>query len=168
MAEEIKVGDWISYRMSGLAGRAAKRALGRHRPSRKDLGGPKKIAVAPEEATLIEAQWSLIGPLLPPRRDRVGRPLHDHRRVRGGILWVARTGCSWRDCPRSTLTSRLLTDDGGLGKSGVCGSVSFGRWDGKSYPDRRPNLTSDALRTVQRIEKVTAWPNRAEAANYGS
>ena len=99
MAEEIKVGDWISYRMSGLAGRAAKRALGRHRPSRKDLGGPKKIAVAPEEATLIEAQWSLIGPLWPPRRDRVGRPLHDHRRVLGGILWVARTGCCWREMP---------------------------------------------------------------------
>ncbi len=55
--------------------------------------------MAPEEATLIEAQWSLIGPLLPPRRDRVGRPLHDHRRVLGGILWVARTGCSWREMP---------------------------------------------------------------------
>jgi hypothetical protein len=97
MAEEIKVGDWISYRRSGLAGRAAKRALGRHKPSRKGLGGPKKIAVAPEEATLIEAQWSLIEPLLPPRRGRVGRPLHDHRRVLGGILWVARTGCSRRE-----------------------------------------------------------------------
>ena len=83
--------------------------------------------------------------------------------------------CGWRGpaalgerCSKSTLTSRLLTDDGGLGKSGMCGSVSFGRWDGKSYPDRRPNLTSDAVGTVQRIEKVAAWPNRAEAANYGS
>jgi len=97
MVEEIKVGDWISYRRSGLAGRAAKRALGQHRPSRRNFGGPKKIAMAPEETTLIEAQWLLIEPLLPPGRGRVGRPLHDHRRVLGGNLSVARTGCSWRE-----------------------------------------------------------------------
>jgi transposase len=60
------------------------------------------MAVAPpEEAALTEAQWSLIEPLLPPPRGRVGRPLDDdHRRVLGGILWVARTGCcSWRERP---------------------------------------------------------------------
>jgi len=57
------------------------------------------MAVAPEEAALTEAQWALIEPLLPSRRGRVGRPLHDHRQVLGGILWVARTGCSWREMP---------------------------------------------------------------------
>ena len=81
------------------ASRAAKRALGRHRPSRKDAGVPEKIAIAPEEAALTEAEWALIEPLLPSRRGRIGRPLHDHRRVLGGILWVARTGCSWREMP---------------------------------------------------------------------
>ena len=81
------------------ANRAAKRAFGRQRPFRKDVAGSKTIAVVPQEAALTEAQWSLIEPLLPPRRGRVGRPLHDHRRVLGGILWVARTGCSWREMP---------------------------------------------------------------------
>ena len=82
------------------ASRAAKRALARQRPSRKDAGGGSKmIAVTPEEALLSEAQWALIEPLLPSRRDRIGRPLHDHRKVLGGILWVARTGCSWREMP---------------------------------------------------------------------
>ena len=83
------------------ASRAAKRALSsRHRPSDKDARGPQTtMAVAPEEAALTEAQWSLIEPLLPSPRGRVGRPLHDHRRVLGGILWVARTGCSWREMP---------------------------------------------------------------------
>ena len=57
------------------------------------------IAVAPEEAALTEAEWTLIEPLLPSRRGRVGRPLNDHRQVLGGILWVARTGRSWREMP---------------------------------------------------------------------
>lgn len=82
------------------ASRAAKRAFGRDgRPSKKDTGGPEKTAVAPEDAPLGEAQWALIEPLLPSRRGRPGRPPHDHRRVLGGILWVARTGCSWREMP---------------------------------------------------------------------
>ncbi len=80
---------------------AARRALisSRHRPSAKDAREPQTMAVAPEEAALTEAQWALIEPLLPSRRGRVGRPLHDHRQVLGGILWVARTGCSGREMP---------------------------------------------------------------------
>ena len=99
---------WSAYRRAHQAvaarckkaSRAAKRALRWHRPSRKDAGGPKTITVAPEEAALTQAQWALIEPLLPSsRRGRVGRPLHDHRKVLGGILWVARTSCSWREMP---------------------------------------------------------------------
>jgi len=37
--------------------------------------------------------------LLPPQRGGVGRPPNDHRIVLGGILWVARTGSSWREMP---------------------------------------------------------------------
>ena len=81
------------------ASQATKRALAQQRPSRKDVGGSKTIAVTPEEAPLSEAQWALIEPLLPSCRGRIGRPLHDHRQVLGGILWVARTGCSWREMP---------------------------------------------------------------------
>ncbi|MGB3632892.1 MAG: transposase, partial [Rubrobacteraceae bacterium] len=38
-------------------------------------------------------------PLLPPQRGGIGRPPKDHRAVLGGILWVARTGSSWREMP---------------------------------------------------------------------
>lgn len=68
------------------ASRAAKRTLGWRRPFKKGVRGSKVIAIAPEVAALTEAQWSLIEPLLPPRRGRVGRPLHDHHQVLGGIL----------------------------------------------------------------------------------
>ncbi|HEV8044647.1 MAG TPA: transposase [Rubrobacter sp.] len=74
------------------AKRAAKRALGR--------GGPPEIAsIAPEEASLTDEQWALVRPLLPLQRGGIGRPPLAHRAVLGGILWVARTGSSWREMP---------------------------------------------------------------------
>jgi hypothetical protein len=52
-----------------------------------------------EEASLTDEQWASVLPLLPPQRGAVGRPPNDHRNVLGGILWVARTGSSWRELP---------------------------------------------------------------------
>ncbi len=46
-----------------------------------------------------EGQWALVSPLLPPQRGVVGRPRNDHRVVLGSMLWVARTGSSWREMP---------------------------------------------------------------------
>jgi hypothetical protein len=77
--------------------RAAKRA------ARHTLGGevpPKTVTIAPEEVGLTDEQWALVRPLLPPQRGGIGRPPNDHRRVLGGILWVARTGSSWREMPK--------------------------------------------------------------------
>ena len=74
------------------AKRAARRALGTRRAA-------KVAAIAPEEAHLTDEQWALVRPLLPPQRGGIGRPPHDHRAVLGGILWVARTGSSWREMP---------------------------------------------------------------------
>jgi transposase len=33
------------------------------------------------------------------RKPPAGRPYNDHRTVLGGIMWVARTGSSWREMP---------------------------------------------------------------------
>ena len=61
---------------------------------------PEVAALAPEEAHLTEEQWALVHPPLPPQRGGVGRrPPNEHRAVLGGILWVARTGSSWREMP---------------------------------------------------------------------
>ena len=76
--------------------RAAKRA------ARNAVGAevaPRSVAIALEEAHLTEEQWVLVCPLLPPRRGGTGRPPDEHRAVLGGILWVARTGSSWREMP---------------------------------------------------------------------
>lgn len=46
---------------------------------------------------LSDAQWKLIGPLLPTQQR--GGKWNDHRRTFDGILWVLRTGAPWRDLP---------------------------------------------------------------------
>ncbi|HVC82637.1 MAG TPA: transposase [Chloroflexota bacterium] len=48
---------------------------------------------------LTEDQWQRLHSLLPPRRSPRGRPPHDHRRMVEAMLWVERTGCSWRSLP---------------------------------------------------------------------
>jgi transposase len=57
------------------------------------------VTIALEEAKLTDEQWALVRPLLPPQRGGTGRPPNDHRMVLSGILWVARTGSSWREMP---------------------------------------------------------------------
>jgi transposase len=48
---------------------------------------------------LTDAEWHLIHLLLPPQPTS-GRPRHDHRTVLAGILWVVRSGASWRAMPQ--------------------------------------------------------------------
>lgn len=74
------------------AQRAARRVYGKKRSL-------EATAIPPEEARLTVEQWARIESILPPRRFTGGRPYHDHRAVLGGILWVARTGSSWREMP---------------------------------------------------------------------
>jgi transposase len=60
---------------------------------------------------LTDATWEQLRPLLPPQKPPTGRPAVDHRLVVEGMLWVARSGASWRELPErfgpwSTVASR--------------------------------------------------------------
>jgi len=48
---------------------------------------------------LTNEQWARISPLLPAQKPAIGRPMLDHRRIVGGMLWVAGTGAHWRELP---------------------------------------------------------------------
>jgi transposase len=48
---------------------------------------------------LVDAQWDLIEPLLPPQRSGRGRPMRDHRQVVEGVIYRYRCGIAWRDLP---------------------------------------------------------------------
>lgn len=50
-----------------------------------------------DRGDLSDAEWDLIGRLLPPERGRHARPAGDNRRYLNGILHVLRVGCPWRD-----------------------------------------------------------------------
>src|SRR5215210_5980941 len=95
---------WSVWRRShqAVAARCRKASPAAKRAARQALGteGPlRAAAIPPEEATLTDEQWALVRPLLPSHGGEVGRPRNDHRLVLGGILWVARTGSSWREMP---------------------------------------------------------------------
>jgi hypothetical protein len=86
-----------------VAARCRKASLAAKRAARATPGreGPlEAVTIAPEEARLTDEQWALVCSLLPPRMGGIGRPPDDHRAVLGGILWVARTGSSWREMPQ--------------------------------------------------------------------
>ena len=55
--------------------------------------------LGPTVPELTDARWARVAPLLPPQKPRTGRPAHDHRTILSGMLWVARTGATWRDLP---------------------------------------------------------------------
>ena len=52
-----------------------------------------------ERIGVLDEEWALIGPLLPPERGRGCRPAQDNRRYFEGMMWIARTGAQWRHLP---------------------------------------------------------------------
>jgi Putative transposase of IS4/5 family (DUF4096) len=60
---------------------------------------------------LTDEHWEHLRPFLPPQKPQTGRPAVDHRLMVEGMLWVVRTGASWRELPErfgpwSTVFSR--------------------------------------------------------------
>jgi hypothetical protein len=63
---------------------------------------------------LTDERWEQVRPLLPllpPQKPQTGRPAIDHRLIVEGMLWVIRSGSSWRELPErfgpwSTVSSR--------------------------------------------------------------
>lgn len=51
------------------------------------------------EGVITDELWEILGPLLPPRTGRRGRPWNDHRVTLEGIAWRFRVGAPWRDVP---------------------------------------------------------------------
>jgi putative transposase len=57
------------------------------------------MARTPYPSDLSDEQWMLIAPFIPPEKPG-GRPREvDMREVINGVLYLNRTGCSWRQLP---------------------------------------------------------------------
>ena len=49
---------------------------------------------------VTDAEWTLIGPLIPPAKRGGRRRSVDVREVVNGLLYVLSTGCQWRYLPK--------------------------------------------------------------------
>lgn len=56
-------------------------------------------AALSERIGTTNAEWALIGPLLPPEHGRGCRPAGDNRPFFDGMMWMTRTGAQWRRLP---------------------------------------------------------------------
>jgi Putative transposase of IS4/5 family (DUF4096) len=84
------------HQASAQRGHLARRARrARQAPYARPPGPPPLRVLSLPELTPV--RWAQIFPLLP--RSRRGRPASDHRLMLEGILWVMRTGRSWRALP---------------------------------------------------------------------
>jgi hypothetical protein len=90
---------WSTWRRHHQAvaqrGHAARRAR-LHSPAAKPPPAPVSLVTSPE---LTDDQWNRVSPLLPPQRPPIGRPPEDHRTILAGMLWIVRTGSTWRELP---------------------------------------------------------------------
>lgn len=57
------------------------------------------VGVVSRFRLLSDAQWSLIGSMLPSRTGRPGRPFSDARTMVEAIIYRYRCGIAWRDLP---------------------------------------------------------------------
>jgi hypothetical protein len=90
---------WSAFRRKHQA--IAQRCHAARRAQRQPIAtmSPTLQVLAASRLELTEERWACIAPLLPPRTSRTGRPPHDHRTLLAGMLWVVRTGASWREVP---------------------------------------------------------------------
>jgi SRSO17 transposase len=89
---------WSRWRRAHQA--VAARCHAAH-PERQDARSPIRAAppAAAAAAQRTAAEWHAIRSLIPAQQPARGRPRHDHRTVLAGILWVVRSGASWRAMP---------------------------------------------------------------------
>ena len=91
---------WSRWRRAHQAV-AARCHAARHAPRQAALPLARAAPPPPAaEAGLTDSEWHRVVSLLPPQQPTTGRPRHDHRTVLAGILWVVRSGASWRAMPQ--------------------------------------------------------------------
>ena len=86
-----------SRRQRSTASRLRRRDMRPPRPAATVIHLLCHLTVGRRRGDLSNAEWAIIGMLLPPEHGRKARPAHDNRRFFDGMLYVLRVGCPWRD-----------------------------------------------------------------------
>jgi transposase len=59
---------------------------------------------------LTDAEWALVGPLIPPAKRGGNKRTVDIRAVVNGLMYVLSTGCQWRAIPKDLPPSTTIHD----------------------------------------------------------
>jgi transposase len=59
---------------------------------------------------LTDAEWALVGPLIPPGKRGENKRTVDIRAVVNGLMYVLSTGCQWRAIPKDLPPSTTIHD----------------------------------------------------------
>jgi hypothetical protein len=91
--------SWSRWRRRHQAGaqRAHTARRAREQPALRGSSGPPQ-RLAPS-LDLPDTHWTRLAAMLPPQKAARGRPAVNHRQILEGMLWVMRTGRSWRELP---------------------------------------------------------------------
>jgi hypothetical protein len=89
---------WSAFRRRHQASAQQCHRVRRERSHPPHLGTPTTHRLSSPRVELTDARWERIAALLPPPSTG-GRPAHDHRRLLAGMLWLMRTGATWREVP---------------------------------------------------------------------
>lgn len=88
---------WSAFRRrhQAIAKQCQRNRRDRADPPHSDSPTTHRLGWSLTEPT--DARWERIAAILP--RSTGGQPAYDHRRLLCGMLWVMRTGATWREIP---------------------------------------------------------------------
>ncbi|GAC1474659.1 MAG: hypothetical protein PVSMB7_29880 [Chloroflexota bacterium] len=89
---------WSAFRRRHQAVATQCHRIRRERSHPPQLGSPAPYRLSWSRTELTDARWERIAALLPPPSTG-GRPAQDHRRLLAGMLWMMRSGATWREVP---------------------------------------------------------------------
>src|SRR5450759_2688988 len=89
---------WSAFRRRHQAIAQQCHRVQRERAHPPSAGSPIIHRLSSPRVELTDARWERIAALLPPPSTG-GRPAQDHRRLLAGMLWIMRTGATWREVP---------------------------------------------------------------------
>jgi hypothetical protein len=89
---------WSAFRRRHQAIAQQCHRVRRERAHPPHLDSPTTHRLSWSLVELTDDRWERIAALLPPPSIG-GRPAQDHRRLLAGMLWIMRTGATWREVP---------------------------------------------------------------------
>src|SRR5690348_8000984 len=133
-------------------------------------------------ADLTDAQWAVLGPLLPVGKKPGRPPTWARRQLIDGIRWRTRAGCPWRDVPerygpwasvyglfrcwqRNGTWGQILT--GLQARADAAGLITWGVSVGSMLVRAHQHAAGARERGVCRRSRPAGWPRSRQTMGWG-